>query len=313
MKTPLSIGSVLLILILPPVQADELTWQRAEGRILLRQGAGPLMTFVWRDPRIPRPYLTDWHTADGYRLTRPCPPVEGIDATDHETMHPGIWLSFSGLSGQDFWRNKKETQCAGPVEGPTRSDNGSVRWVFENRYALPSATMREVCRLTVTPVRQGAWICWDSVFTSDGPARFEDLEEMGLGIRVATPLTVVKGGTMRNSAGEINEKGVWGKQADWLDYSRQEANRVHGLFLVTHSANPRRSYFHARDYGMVAANPFGTKSFTGSGDGTYLLEPGQELHLRFGVLGYGIDPKEMDIDRSAWAREYHALAESIAR
>ena len=48
---------------------------------------------------------------------------------------------------------------------------------------------------------------------------FGDQEEMGLGIRVATDHAVTNGGVITSSDGRKNEKQVWGRQADWCDYS----------------------------------------------------------------------------------------------
>jgi hypothetical protein len=276
--------------------------------LVLYQKTGPLITFVTRDPKVTRPYFMHWHAPDGFLLTRRFPPVEGFDATDHDTMHPGIWLSFSGVSRTDFWRNKATTYFDGFVEQPfTRQDVAG--WSFRNRYPISSgSTMTEECTIRFIERANRTLLAWDSEFTADGDVIFEDLEEMGLGIRVATGLSVKKGGTMRNSLGNENEKGVWGKQADWLDDSRVIDGTRHGILLVPHRDNFRRSFFHARDYGMMTANPFGTNSFTKEGDGSYKLEAGKNLRLRFGLFAY-----VGEIDPASMAKEYHTTAEATSR
>ena len=52
-----------------------------------------------------------------------------------------------------------------------------------------------------------------------GDLEFGEQEEMGLGIRAATTITVKNGGRILDSEGRVNEKGVWGKRAEWYDYS----------------------------------------------------------------------------------------------
>jgi len=101
-------------------------------------------------------------------------------------------------------------------------------------------------------------------------------------------MAVNHGGTITNRDGGRNEREVWGKQADWCDYSGREA----GILVMPDPANFRRSWFHARDYGFVAANPFGRRSFTKGEPSKVVVQPGEALTLRFGVLIHdgGVDP-----------------------
>ena len=135
---------------------------------------------------------------------------------------------------------------------------------------------------------------------------------MGLGLRLATPL-VVKGGsgTITNSAGGKNEMDVWGQQADWCDYSgiveKDGTKRRAGMLLIPHKDNFRRSWFHARDYGFIAANPFGQNAFTKGEKSRIEVKPGEKLDLRFGIWIYSA-PADKPPDLAAIAKEYHELA-----
>ena len=61
---------------------------------------------------------------------------------------------------------------------------------------------------------------------------------MGLGIRVATALTVKRGkGHITNSGGRIDEKQVWGRQADWCDYGGIVDGRRLGITLMPDPKN----------------------------------------------------------------------------
>ena len=66
----------------------------------------PVATYVFQDNQVKRPYFKDVFTPGGLRVTRHFPPDPKTEATDHATMHPGIWLAFGRLNGQDYWRNK---------------------------------------------------------------------------------------------------------------------------------------------------------------------------------------------------------------
>jgi len=48
------------------------------------------------------------------------PPRAGKDSTDHDRMHPGIWLGFGDVSGVDFWRNRGRMEHVRFAEPPGR-------------------------------------------------------------------------------------------------------------------------------------------------------------------------------------------------
>jgi hypothetical protein len=65
----------------------------------------------------------------------------------------------------------------------------------------------------LTALPAGYLLRWQSTFrSSDHAFTFGDQEEMGLGLRVATPLMVTKGGTIVNNEGRRNEAEVWGRR-----------------------------------------------------------------------------------------------------
>lgn len=260
-------------------------------------GAGAGFVYVRSDPKIPRPYLAHVKAPGGVQVTRNHPPVEGTDLTDHDTIHPGIWLSFGDLNGADFWRNQARVvveEASGEM-----AEDGTGRLQSRNRYESDGQGIaEEEFDLVIHRAGDGYWLHWSSTFRGDKELVFGDQEEMGLGVRMATPLMVKSGGTMTNSNGQENEKGpngVWGKQADWLDYSKTIDGRRVGILFIPHPDNPRRSYFHARDYGMMTANMFGERAFTGSGDGSYRVPAGEPIRMRYSLFIYNgdIDPAKV--------------------
>jgi hypothetical protein len=287
-------------------RADEraaVTFERQANQIEIRVGGRPLASYVFRDERILRPYLAHLR-AGGVQVTRNLPPIAGTDATDHDTMHPGIWLAFGDVSGADFWRNKATVEHVKFVEPPTVDARGG-EFVVENRYAAAGATKCvERCRIAVRPLGEGVLVVWDSTFSGPEEFYFGDQEEMGLGVRVATPLAVKNGGTLTNSDGLQGEKQVWGRQAEWCDYSgRIDGNEV-GLLVVPDPKNFRRSWFHARDYGFVAANPFGRRAFTKGEASRVAVRPGETLRLAFGVLVHA-GPIDLNAAARAVVPEFH--------
>ena len=134
---------------------------------------------------------------------------------------------------------------------------------------------------------------WDSTFTSEREFTFGDQEEMGLGFRVATPLRASRtaeagvpagNGEIRDAEGRVNEAGVWGHSADWCDYSGEIDGQRVGMTIFCHPENFRPSWFHARDRGLLVANPFGRAAFHQGEPSSVVVKPGESFRLRYGIL-----------------------------
>jgi hypothetical protein len=209
-------------------------------------------------------------------------------------MHPGLWMAFGDISGVDFWRNKGLVRHVKFLKKPAVEESVASFTVRNSYEADGKPICTEDCEIQVNfnsfPQYQGTLITWTSRFTPAGDRfYFGDQEEMELGIRVATPLTVVKGGTIRDSEGRTNGKDVWGKQADWCEYTGTLNGKRVGIVLMPDVKNFRRSWFHARDYGLLLANPFGRNAFTKGEKSRVDVKPGGELRLKYGVFLYDSD------------------------
>jgi hypothetical protein len=290
--------------------SDHFPWrleveQQADLLVITRD-LQPVATYIFADREILRPYFTQVHTPHGTLITRHHPPREGVDALDHSTMHPGIWLAFGDLGGSDFWRNKGRVEHVEFVEKPRATMDGKygvISFAAKQRYVSGDKVVcNELARHTIRATRSGF------LFT------------FGLGVRVTTPVVVRDGtGKITNSEGRTNEKEVWGRQADWCDYSGKMTATIEredrtialraGVLVVPHPENFRRSWMHARDYGMLVANPFGQKAFTRGEASRVEVRPGEKLRLRFGVWSYAVNITE-EVDLAALAAEYVKRADA---
>src|SRR6185436_18224508 len=113
---------------------------------------------------------------------------------------------------------------------------------------------------------------------------FGDQEEMGFGVRVATPLAEKNGGAILTSEGLRGAKTSWGQTAAWSDYSGVIGNRAVGVALFAAPENFRPSWFHNRDYGLMVANSFGRKAFTKGELSRVPVTKGQTFTMRGGFF-----------------------------
>jgi hypothetical protein len=284
----IAIGSLLALTAEPKV-----AFQQKAGSLEILVDGRPWAVHVFQDDALPRPYFARVRTPSGVQVTRNHPPVPGKDAVDHAEWHPGIWLAFGDLNGADVWRNRAAIRHVEFVQ-PPQGGPGRGSFTTRNRFEADGKTICEaVCTYTVLPRPSGVLLLSEFAFSGPQPFAFGDQEEMGLGIRMATPLTVEHGGRIVNADGLVDEKQVWGKASDWCTYAGSVDGQRVGVLLMPDPANFRRSWFHVRDYGLMVANPFGRKALTGGEASRVVVEPSEHFRLRFGMLVFDgtIDPK----------------------
>jgi hypothetical protein len=274
------------------------------GQVEITVGGKPFATYVYADPKISRPYFAHVHAPNGTQVTRNHPPIAGKDKMDHPEFHPGIWLAFGDIEGNDYWRLKA------PVEHSRfYPDRTNDTFSVLNRYLAandPSDLIcEEVCHFQIAPTPFGIMLLWDSTFLGVHKFTFGDQEEMGLGVRVATPMRVEAGdgsippgtGTMTDAKGRKNGAEIGGNDSDWCDYSGTVDGQQVGITIFCHPDNFRPSWFHARDYGFFAANAFGRAAFKKGPPSKVDVLPEDEFQLRYGVLVHSsADGKQPDLN-----------------
>lgn len=286
------LGYALALLCSFIATASAATWSSTtddqRGIVTLQLDGAPFATYHYRDPQTPRPYFANIQTPTGERITRNFPP-QPSDLQDHPLMHPGLWLAFGDLSGADNWRLTRPVEHVRFVQPPTVQNN-ELRMVVENHYRTADGNetaCHEMCAYRFGALPHGVLVLWDSRFTNpDAAFSFGDQEEMGLGVRVATSVTVAtgQGGRILNANGQRNEGEAWSQAADWCDYSGPAGKLAVGATVMPHPNNFRRAWCHCRDKGLLVMNPFGRQHFTDEPASTIVVEPGEEFRLRYGVL-----------------------------
>ncbi|GBC94158.1 hypothetical protein HRbin15_02666 [bacterium HR15] len=268
------------------VQGFEAT--RTEKAITLRYRGQPIAAYVHRDA--PKPYLYPLYGPNGKPITRhfPMQLVQG-ESMDHPHQR-SLWFTHGEVNGIDFWTE-------GPGRGTIahrqirRVEAGPVlaRIEAQNDWLAPDG--KKVCEETTEIVVYRAphlvWLDYTvTIRASEGEVRFGDTKEGTFGVRVASSMEVKRGqgGQIVNAAGQ-RDRDAWGKRAEWCDYTGPVEGETVGIAIFDHPDNLRHpTYWHVRDYGLFAANPFGVHDFvpgTPKGTGDYLLKQGESLTLRY--------------------------------
>lgn len=243
-------------------------------------------------------------------ITRVWPMID-VDYEDKDHPHQkGLYFMHGSVNGIDFWNERGNfgtiQQTSHDYSGPgtvvrltTKNDwigpEGNKFCEDERTYLFWSMDDPRIMDVSIT------------IRASEGPLTIGDSKEGTFGVRLTRWMTVNSGtGHMESSEG-LKDKDVWGKRAAWVDYYGTKDGNTVGIAILDAPGNFRfPTYWHARDYGLFAANPFGVKDFTGNADnsGTIELKQGETLNLSYRVLVHSGDTQAAEI--SQFGLQYRA-------
>lgn len=267
-------------------------------RLVIELGGEPFTEYRYRNT--PKPVLYPLYGPGGEQVVRDFPLRAGDadESTDHP-HHQSVWFAHGAVNGHDFWQGAGE------------------RIVHESFLDSPPDTIRSR-NLWQDP--DGETICVEErtmTFGGDAHTRridlsfvlspageplvFGDTKEGTMALRLAPTLQLtgdVAQGHSLSSAGN-RDGDCWGKRAAWVVYWGPIEGRTVSVALLDHPKNPRHpSWWHARDYGLFAANPFGVHDFEKKppGTGDFTVPVGENLTLRYRLrIGSG-EPAAAELD-----------------
>ncbi len=290
------------------------------GRVDVTVDGKPFTSYIYPD-NIMKPVLYPITTASGHFVTRgwPLDPRPG-ERVDHP-HHVGMWFNYGDVNGLDFWNNsesipeeKKDKYGTIRHRSVNRVESGDERAVLEVTmdWLKPDgkALLREDTRFVFSGTEDTRTIERITTLTAlDEDVSFKDNKEGVLGIRLArqlehpsskpekftdasgNPTTVAvlnnEGvvGKYRSSEG-LEGDDVWGTRGKWVNLNGAIDNVPVSLVILDHPENVGYpTYWHARGYGLFAANPLGQKEMSKGRDVLdYKLTAGQSVTFRHKVL-----------------------------
>ena len=266
-------------------------------------GRKPFTTYLFPSD-VAKPYFQPLRTAQGTIITRDfiignTLPPEHLKDPGLEPHQRPMFFGHGNIDGIDFWGEAvfpkySDDSVFGRAtfrkleEIRGGADSGSLRATFE----LSDPNGRVIADETQSYVFGGdannRWIdCEITVIANHGSdLTFGDTKEGTFGLRLAKELNSPPG-HMVNSAGAEGEKAIWGKRADWVDYDGTIAGEELGVAVFDSPKSFRHpTWWHARGYGLLAANPFGWREFykDPEKDGSWTVQQGKSLNLRYRVF-----------------------------
>jgi Family of unknown function (DUF6807) len=280
----------------------------------------PFTSYIW-PATIKKPVLYPLRTAKGTLVTRgfPLDPRAG-ERVDHP-HHVGLWFTYGDVNGLDFWNNsdaipKEKAANYGTIlhrrvvaakGGEDHGDLGvEMEWVDSSGKPLlkeqtqfifrGSANARSIDRITTLTALDGKVLFRDNKEGTIGmrvaraleqPADKPEVFTDASGKATAVPVLDNKGVTGEYVSSE-GKKGdaVWGTRGRWTLLGGTVESEPVTLAILDHPSNPGfPTYWHARGYGLFAANPLGQKALSdGKDELNFSLEPGKSVTFRHRIL-----------------------------
>lgn len=280
----------------------------------------PFTSYIY-PTSLKKPVLYPLRTARGTIVTRgwPLEPRQG-ERVDHP-HHAGLWFQHGDVNGLDFWNNSDEVGGDRAlkmgtilhrrlVQAKSGADRGELE--VESDWVDPKGgvLLRETTRFIFRGAKEMRSIDRITTLTAaTGRVTFRDNKEGVLGMRVARalehpadkpevfsdasgkPTTVPRldntgvTGVYTSSEGKKGD-AVWGTRGRWVTLQGTISLEPVTVLMLDHPANPGfPTYWHARGYGLFAANPLGRKVFDDKQPELVIaLEPGQSITFRHRVL-----------------------------
>ena len=290
------------------------------GRVDVSIDGKPFTAYIW-PANLAKPVLYPLRTAKGTLITRgyPLEPRPG-ERVDHP-HHVGLWFNYGNVNGFDFWNNSEAIKPENaPKMGVIRhrsivSAKSGADWgVLEVEADWVSGKQQTILKEHTRFVFRGGpnFRSVDRIATLHALGEkvvFPDDKEGMLGLRVTRALetpsdkpevftdssgratSVAKldntgvNGVYLSSEGKKGD-AVWGTRGRWCALSGRVADEPVTIVIFDHPANPGfPAYWHARGYGLFAANPLGQKIFSdGKEELNFSLAANESVTFRYRIL-----------------------------
>jgi Methane oxygenase PmoA len=346
----LALAAAIVAVPLRASNAVDVKVNEAAKRVDVTIDGKPFTSYIW-PTTLKKPVLYPLRTAKGNTVTRGFPldprPGERVD-------HPhqvGLWMNHGDVNGLDFWNNSDAIPPAqkskmGTIEHrkivSTRSGTDKGELTVETAWLTPDNV--QLLRETTTFVFRGGadsrTVDRITTLTAlDRKVVFKDSKEAFLGMRVrreleqpadkpevftdasgkATAVPVLDNtgvsGKYVSSEGKEGD-AVWSTRGKWTLLGGIVDGENVTLAILDHPANVGYpTHWHARGYGLFAANPLGDKQLNEPRDFDYTIEPGKSVTFRYRILILSAPPSRERIEKesNAFATESSTTSAGAAR
>lgn len=324
----------------PAAKGVQVVTNEAQRRVDITVDGKPFTSYIW-PVSLRKPVLYPIVDAGGVTVTRgyPLEPRAG-ERVDHP-HHAGLWFNYSNVNGFDFWNNSTAIKPENRGKMGTivfrkideaKSGAKSGELVTESTWVTGAGEpiIDETTRMVFTT---GAGVrIIDRVATLHALDKvvFHSDKDGLLGLRVASWLelptatggvftdahgvqTKVSGASPDATGNYLTSEGAkgdaaWGTRGRWCALIGHKGDHTETVAIFDNPKNPGApTYWHARGYGLFAANPLAPDAFDPKQPAmNFTLETGQTATFRYRIAVYdrAVTPGELNREADAFAAEY---------
>ncbi|MBG9378061.1 PmoA family protein [Panacibacter sp. DH6] len=304
---------------------------------------GKLFTVFNFPDSLEKPFLYPVYAPNGEVITRGFPlATRAGDPVDHP-HHIGLWLNYENVNGLDFWNNSyaipadkknrygriKTTRIVNSKSGREGQLTYEANWLDSSGDSL----LKELTTFIFLQENNAIIIDRITTLIALKEVSMPDIKDGFLGLRVAHELelpskedreyadangivtkvnaatdTLASGNYLTGAGKEGN--AAWGTRANWcLLYGKKGSDSI-SIAIIDHPKNVGYpTYWHARGYGLFAANPLGQKVFSnGKETLNFALKKEERTRFRYRIVinaaGTRLTNDNIDKMAAAFAKLY---------
>ncbi|MHA4895304.1 DUF6807 domain-containing protein [Pedobacter sp. PWIIR3] len=290
-----------------------------ENKVDVNIDGRPFTSLIYPE-NMEKPILYPINAANGAIVTRGFP-LKSRDGerTDHP-HHVGYWLNYESVNGLDFWNNS----YAIPAERKSKygwirnvkvtdtksgAKSGQIRYTANWENQKKNILLKENTTFIFSGTTDTRTIDRTTTLTAQNDTVFfKDIKDGMLGLRVTKELEFAsdKIEEFTDSHGNITKipasgngasgdyltsegktgTAVWATRGIWCMLTGIKEGKPLSVAIIDHPKNPGYpTYWHAREYGLFAANPLGQEIFSNGKEKLNLtLNPGQSVTFRYRMI-----------------------------
>ncbi|GAB3703725.1 PmoA family protein [Spirosoma flavus] len=295
----------------------------AQKRVTVTVDGKPFTAYIYPGPTVlKKPVLYPIQSAGGNLITRgwPLDPRPG-ERIDHP-HHVGMWFNYGDVNGHDFWNNSNDVgkDHKGPFGTIVHTGIKSMKsgkdmgqlvvtadWLdkdgkamlqetttFEfragtnNRIIDRTTTLKALDKEVVFADNKEGFIALRLARQLEQPSTKPEVFTDAQGVATKVPVLDNAGVTGHYKSSEgVEGDAVWGTRAPWVKLTGTINGEALTLVL---SDDPKNvgypTYWHARGYGLFAANPLAPSVFSNNKEKpmNFTLQPGKDVTFHYRVL-----------------------------